>query len=533
MKTVQETIHWLEQGRGAAWLRRAALLTAALLLSFWYSREQFHGIPTEFVMQQAVLARQLAEGAGFTTLVNYPQTYALEEARGQKFDDQRPYPELYHAPLYALTLAAVFKVLPASIWLHRPVAPNGWWPDYVVLLVNLALFWVTVALAGRLAGKLFDVRAGWLAALATALSVTLWQQTVALTGLPVFLVLVLAVFNLIAGLEERWSADPVFSRAVAVRLAALGVLGGLLFLTEYSGGLIALVTGGYVAVRIGGRSRWPAMAVFLLALLLAVAPWLVRNLQVSGHPLGLAWQNLALKSGDPTAEPAVQRNLATTTAPGLDLNKLGNKGLTGMELNLRERIWSGGGLMLTAFFIAGMAYQFRHGPVNRTRWCFRAAGAAGGAAVFQLGREPAAARVLPGAAHHRLWGGLLLRARGQPAATDGALALGGRRAAAVAGSAAGARLPGAAENPFLLSALLPESLHGAAARHGDPLPRRHGGGHGCARRHGVVWTDARLGQAGAPARFLARDRGAEHRCAAADAGHAGPAVLHRAGGPLR
>jgi hypothetical protein len=35
MKTVQETIHWLEQGRGAAWLRRAALFAAALLLSFW------------------------------------------------------------------------------------------------------------------------------------------------------------------------------------------------------------------------------------------------------------------------------------------------------------------------------------------------------------------------------------------------------------------------------------------------------------------------------------------------------------------
>jgi len=93
---------------------------------------------------------------------------------------------------------------------------------------------------------------------------------------------------------------------------------------------------------------------------------------VAGHPLGLAWQNLALKYGDPTAEPAAQRNLATAEPPGLDLNKLGNKGLSGMERNLKERLWSGGGLMLTAFFIAGLAYQFRHGPVNRVRGCFGA-----------------------------------------------------------------------------------------------------------------------------------------------------------------
>jgi hypothetical protein len=103
---------------------------------------------------------------------------------------------------------------------------------------------------------------------------------------------------------------------------------------------------------------------------------------VAGHPLGLAWQNLALKAGDPQAEPAAQRNLATTESPGLDLNKLGNKGLTGMELNLRERLWSGGGLMLTAFFVAGLVYRFRRGPVDRVRWGF------GGVLLVLLAVQP-------------------------------------------------------------------------------------------------------------------------------------------------
>ena len=372
MKTSQELIHWLDQGRGARWIWRAGMVFAALLLTSVYSWKQFRGVPMEFVMQQAVLGRQLAKGEGFTTLVNYPQTYAVLQARGQRFNEKQAYPELHNAPLYALVLAPVLALLPESTWARRPVPPDGWWPDWSVLLVNLALFWVAVWLAWRLAKKLFDERAAWLAGLAMAVSVTLWQQTVALTGLPLFMALVLAVFNGLAGLEERWEQKTHFGRASGWRAAGLGGLCALLFLTEYSGGLVALVLGGYLALRVGGRARWPLLGVFAGTIALLIAPWLVRNTVVAGHPLGLAWQNLALKAGDPTAEPAAQRNLATAEAPGLDLNKLGNKGLTGMELNLKDRLWSGGGLMLTAFFIAGLMYQFRHGPVNRVRWCFSA-----------------------------------------------------------------------------------------------------------------------------------------------------------------
>jgi len=372
MKSAQELIHWMEQGRGARWMLRAVVVVGALLLSTIYSWKQFHGIPTEFVMQQAVVARQLAKGEGFTTLVNYPQTYAVLDARGAGFDERRLYPELHHAPLYSIVLAGALAVLPADVWASRPEPPNGWTPDYMVLLVNLVLFWAAVALVWRLARKLFDLRAAWLAMLATAVSVTLWEQTVTVTGLTLFLALLVALFNVITGVEERLTESGDWSRALGLRAALLGGLGALLFLTEYSGGLVVLVVAGYLVVRTPGRTRGPVLGAYAAAFLLLVTPWLARNVLVVGHPLGLAWQNLALKAGDPTAEPSAQRNLASTDAPGLDLNKLGNKGLTAMELNLKERIWSGGGLMLTAFFVAGLAYRFRHGPVDRVRWCFAA-----------------------------------------------------------------------------------------------------------------------------------------------------------------
>lgn len=375
MKSPQEFIHWLEQGRGARWLGRLLLVLGALLLTLVYSWRQFHGIPTEYVMQQAVLGRQIARGEGFTTLVNYPQTYAVMRARGVPFDEKKPYPEISHAPLYPLTLAAAFAVLPDSIWRSRPAAPggmafDGWQPDYVILAVNLGLFWTGIWLVWRLAARLFDRRAAWVASLATVASVSLWQQTVALSGLPLFVVLLLAVFNVLADLEEQLPEVPRFDRRLGLGVGGLGLLTALVFLTEYSAGLLALVLGGYLAWRFHGRLRLQVLAVFAGVCLLAVCPWLVRNTVVMGHPLGLAWQNLALKAGDSTAEPSAQRNLISTEGPGLSVNKLGNKGLGGMELNLKERIWSGGGMMLTAFFVAGLAYRFRHGPVNRVRWCF-------------------------------------------------------------------------------------------------------------------------------------------------------------------
>ncbi|HVU16191.1 MAG TPA: hypothetical protein VHD32_04670 [Candidatus Didemnitutus sp.] len=369
MRSPQDFIHWLEQGTGARWMLRVAAAVLGLLLTVTFAWKQFHGIPDEWTMQQAVTARQLARGAGFTTLVNYPQTYAVMKSRGIGFEEKNPYPELHQPPFYALSLAAVFTVLPAAIWKHVPTAPGGWAPDYAILIFNLLLFWVSVALTARLAARLFDRRAAFVAAMGTAVSVTLWQQTVALSGLPILLVLIVGFFNVIAEIELLRAEEHGGGRFVGLMVAA-GVVGGLLFLTEYPAGLVIPFAVAFLGWRFSGRTRTVAITAFVVAALATMAPWLARNVAVSGHPLALAWEDLALKSDDPTAYPSAQRNTAAIEAPAFDLNKLANKGLTGMERNLGERLWSGGGLLLTAFFVAGLAYQFRHGAANRTRWYF-------------------------------------------------------------------------------------------------------------------------------------------------------------------
>ncbi|MES2696655.1 MAG: hypothetical protein V4773_24515, partial [Verrucomicrobiota bacterium] len=89
---------------------------------------------------------------------------------------------------------------------------------------------------------------------------------------------------------------------------------------------------------------------------------------LTGSPTALAVQNVALKFGDPTAEPATVRASLAAELPRIDLRKLGNKTLTSLQENLKSRIWSGGAMWLTAFFVAGWLYAFRSAVANRLRW---------------------------------------------------------------------------------------------------------------------------------------------------------------------
>jgi hypothetical protein len=379
---MQEFIHWMEVGEGARWIRRGAVLLLLFLLSLTAANKQFHGPAQETTLLQADVARQLAAGRGFTTLVNFPQTAALMEGRHEGAGPGGElYPEVHNAPLYSLVIAAGLRGLPPAwreaLFASPPVPPDGFAADYFLLGLNLALLWLAAWQTFRLGRQLFDDRVGWVSMLALLFSVGVWQQVVLVDGLPLLMVLTLAAFQLLAAIEgaaETASEDAAApGRVASWRWLALGGVCALLFLAEYSAGLMTVVAAGYAGVRWRDRARRLAWLLLAAGFLLPTAPWMLRNVQLTGSPVGLAWQNVALKAGDPTAEPSIQRTLFTTEPPRLNLNKLGNKGLTGLQLNLKDRLWSGGGYFLTAFFVAGCLYRFRNPATNRLRWVFTAA----------------------------------------------------------------------------------------------------------------------------------------------------------------
>jgi hypothetical protein len=368
-KTIQEFIHWLEVGGGARWVRLAAVLGVTLVLSLRVAWIQFHGPTSEVTLAQADTGRQLALGAGFSTLVNHPQTEAFLAKRGVRFDAGKPYPELYQAPLYSLVIAGALHVLPEArreaLFSSPPVPPDGFAADYFLLGLNLVLLWLAAWQTYDLGRRLFEPRVGWLAALALLLSVSIWQQTVAVNGTPLLAVLALAAFQAWHRVETAAT-----DRSAWPWLLTLGVLCGLLFLAEYSAGTLVLVALGYAGWRFAGRVRWAAVALLAAGFAVVAVPWIVRNVALTGLPVALATQNVALKAGDTTAEPATVRATLSADLPRIDLNKLGNKTLTSLQESVKSRLWSGGAMWLAAFFVAGALYAFRSSAANRMRWVF-------------------------------------------------------------------------------------------------------------------------------------------------------------------
>ncbi len=368
-RTTQELIHWLEVGGGARWILMGALLFCGLGVSLVVSWRQFHGAASEATLVQADMARQLAEGRGFTTNVNYPQAAAYLGLRGVRFDPATPYPEVYQAPLYSVVIAAALRLLPhsarAALFAAAPAPPYGYGADYLLLTLNLVLFGLALWLAFDLARRLFSAPAGWLAALGLFVSVPVWQQVVAVNGTALMMVLSLGAF------QAWWRVESAADlRSAAPAAVALGVLCGLLFLTEYSSGILIVVAGAGIALRFANAGRGRALCLLLGGFALVAAPWVARNLSVTGLPTGLALQNIALKAGDSTAEPSVVRATLSARLPPIELNKLSNKVLTTIQETLRSRAWSGGSMWFAAFFAAGWLYVFKSGPVNRLRWLF-------------------------------------------------------------------------------------------------------------------------------------------------------------------
>jgi hypothetical protein len=157
------------------------------------------------------------------------------------------------------------------------------------------------------------------------------------------------------------------------KLCGLGAICGLLFLSEYSAGATVIVAGLYAFVRFRGRSAVAALTAVVMSFVAVTAPWIGRNIALTGNPVALAAQNVALKFGDPTAEPALVRATLSAETPHIDLKKLGNKTLTSLQENLKSRLWSGGAMWFAAFFVAGWLYPFRSPVANRLRWYFTAA----------------------------------------------------------------------------------------------------------------------------------------------------------------
>ncbi|HXC49986.1 MAG TPA: glycosyltransferase family 39 protein [Candidatus Limnocylindrales bacterium] len=208
----------------------------------------------------AQMARQLYRGQGFTMQQTFP--YVLHFLSAHGVATEPPWPDTTRFPLIAVEEAAAFAV----------VGPD----DRGILVAGGALLVATVVAVFLLAGRLFGISAGVLAALAVAAEaeqLRLSRSGLLETGSGLFIVL--AALALVASTESARSRSA----------SLLGILLGLAFLQRYDLLALAPVAAVLLVVRREDQ-RSPSMLWCTAGFVLAAGPWLVRNLLTIGTLLG-------------------------------------------------------------------------------------------------------------------------------------------------------------------------------------------------------------------------------------------------------
>ncbi len=406
MPSIQYLIHKFEEqgGRGMR-LAFVVLVTLGLLVCYHWRAYRNYGIQES--MDAAQLARNLAEGKGFTTDFVRPfSIHLVSEHNKDRLkpteDTPRPdyaqvkgdHPDIANAPLYPLFLAGAMKVLPFDFKVNQTdpfwSIPNPnlrrlsdeqlkdatprmffrYQPEFIVSLINQLLLILAAVLTALLARRLFDAQVAWMSYVVIIGCEYLWHFST--TGLSTMLLL-----NLFLGLvwllvwiesEER---EPVWSHRAQLWLAlGIGALLGLGTLTRYSFGWLAIPVLVYLCLFCVLR-RWMIVSVVTIVFLGFISPWIVRNMAVSGTPFGIAGYALVDGLGGLT-----EHRLGRALRP--DFSDVGLFSiLLKLAVNFREIVTNElprlGGSWVSALFLTGLLLPFRSVALRRLRYFLLAA----------------------------------------------------------------------------------------------------------------------------------------------------------------
>jgi Dolichyl-phosphate-mannose-protein mannosyltransferase len=386
MPFLQDWIHKLEEGEGARYLRITAFCVAILFLVLIYNLFAYRNFATPEAMDSAQLARNIAEGKGYTTSFLRPfGLYLLQSHNEAKTDNalanagadfaeiKTAHPDISNPPAYPLVLAGLMKVLP----FHYPLDLKGtfwsnngnFWryePDFLIALFNEALLLVVVVLTFFLAQKLFDTSAAWLSAILVLGCDLLWRFSVSGLSTMLLMIIFIGLTWCILRIEEATrDPEPQSGRLFGLAIAA-GVVAGVGALTRYAFGW-AIVPVALFLVFFGGSRRILYALTALGAFALVLAPWVVRNIAVSGTPFGTA--GFAIVEGT-SAFPGSQleRSIHPDLSSALGLTLYLHKFLINLRPILQDALPKLGGSWVSMLFLAGLLLNFRNVAAQRMRY---------------------------------------------------------------------------------------------------------------------------------------------------------------------
>ena len=371
MPTLQELIHSFEEGAGARAMKWVGFLAAFVGLAIAYDLRAYKNFANPDAMDAAQVARNLSEGRGFTTQFIRPASLYFVGQKTGAASLTNAHPDLANAPAYPALLAGAMRVLPFDFKFPKEDQFRTWQPEQLIAWVNQALFLLAVVLAWRLARNLFDPTVAWLSAAVILGADLLWRFSISGLSTMLALALLMLVAELLVAAERGaretdWGAARLYFTALLA-----GALMGALGLTRYALGVLILPVMLYFNFFFAPRSLSLGFAA-LLGFAAVMAPWLMRNHEVSGRLFGVA--SLAVhQATDRFPGDRIERLLDPENKfthedlrqVSLDEHwgKLGDN-LPGILQNDLPRI---GGSWVAAFFLAGLLVPFRNPALGRLR----------------------------------------------------------------------------------------------------------------------------------------------------------------------
>ena len=376
---MQNLVYQMDAGVGRKVIQTVLIALFAIALAALYTFSNFQGLKDARAMEEAQLARNLAErGSLVTQCVRPLSMWRVAERSADGSARVAGHPDLFHPPLWPGILATVYRMTGAPRT-GVPSAEAVYEGDYVPVAMNhlfviLAGLWVW--LIGR---KLFDHRVGALSTGAFLLSDLVWRQAVAGADLGVAMFFVLGavyaalwVADTVPGAGPMQDAMPVWRWLAPLVLSSL--MTAAAFMTRYAAGSVALLV--FLFIGVSRRRRpWSKACLFILLALLPTVPWMMRNWALSGNPFGLVFHGMLadtyLFPGDALArsiDPEIPDAGAVIYAVQIKM-------MANLRAFLGEGLGLGGGGILMALFGAMFLHRFVR-PSSRTlRWCMLPAAA--------------------------------------------------------------------------------------------------------------------------------------------------------------
>ena len=383
MPIIQDTIHKLEVAGGMRYLKFGLSALAVIIVTTVYNLRSYRNMSTQEAMDAGQLARNLAQGKGYTTGFVRPFSMYLVKKNseqsmpaGTRLSElakiKEAHPDIANPPLYPIVLAGLMKVVPFdfSMPLHKAFwSLNGIFfraqPEFIISLFNQVLFFISAVLLFFLARKLFDPMIAWTSAALFFGTELFWRFSVSgLSTMLLLLIFITLAWCLVLieeqGREPRWGAVRLVLAAIAA-----GLITGLGCLTRYSFGWLIIPV--VLFLFLFGGSRRPVLAATaFVAFAIVLTPWVIRNYNVSDTPFGTAGYALYADSGL-FPEDSLERSL-TPDLHRPRFNALTQKFIVNTRQILQEQVPRLGGNWLSAFFIVGLMVGFANPGASRLRY---------------------------------------------------------------------------------------------------------------------------------------------------------------------